>query len=458
MTFLSRLKETQTRSPHLVLLAGFAMVILLGSLALLLPGMQARDMPRLPFIDVLFTATSATCLTGLTTVTVCERFSALGQCVIIALIQLGGLGIMTFASFFVLIAGRRLSTTEETISSLSAGGSANYTFSGLLHLTFIFTLAVEAIGACILASGFRDAGFSADRAIFYGVFHAVSAFCNAGISLFGSSLCTFPANLKISLTVMTLMWLGGLGFLVIGNILHIRYWDRGLRKRGRLNLQSRIALGTSLILTSATFVLFLLMEWHHSLSGLGTQDGIVAALFQSIACRTSGFNMVDMAELAMPTRFLLMIMIFIGSAPGSTAGGIKTTTLAVLLLTMWSFIRRQPETALRNRTIPGATVREALAICMLTLIFIALLFGILLVTEAETGLDPFTLLFETFSACGTSGLSLGATGQLTTTGRLLIISAMYLGRIGPLTIAFCVGGRSGILLRTRLPEENVAVG
>lgn len=457
MTFLSRLKETQTKSPHLWLLASFAAAITLGAILLLLPWAQNQAFPRLSVIDAIFTATSATCVTGLTTVCVCERFTAFGKCVILTLIQLGGLGIMTFAAFCIQIAGRRLSTKDESIFSLSAGGSTNFTFRGLLRLTFIFTFAIETIGAAILYNRFQFCGYSPANALFFGIFHAISAFCNAGISLFKDSLCSFSSDTIVSMTMLALMWLGGIGFLVIGNVFHIRFWSRDLKKRGRINLQSRIALGTSLILTLAFLVLFILLEWHHSLAKLDTCPKIISAVFQSITCRTSGFNMVDMTTLSMPTRFLTMAMIFVGGAPGSTAGGIKTTTLAVLLLTMWSFIRRQPETVLRNRTIPGSTVREALAICMLTLIFIGFIFGVLLITESEAGSDPFSLLFETFSACGTSGLSLGATGNLTTPGRALIIAAMFFGRIGPLTIAFCVG-RSNSLIRIRYPEENVAVG
>lgn len=457
MTFLTRLKATQTKSPHLWLLASFAAAILFGALLLLLPWSQNSALPRLSFIDAFFTATSATCVTGLTTVCVCERFTTFGQCVILTLIQLGGLGIMTFAAFCIQIAGRRLSTQSESIFSLAAGGSTNFTFRGLLWLTFIFTIVIETTGAIILYNRFLLCGYSLRKAVFFGIFHAISAFCNAGISLFQDSLCSFSSDPTVSLTMLLLMWLGGIGFLVIGNVFHIRFWSRDLKKRGHINLQSRIALGTSLILTVTFLTLFTILEWHHSLAKLDTFPKVISAVFQSVTCRTSGFNMVDMTTLSMPARFLTMVMIFVGGAPGSTAGGIKTTTLAVLLLTMWSFIRRQPETVLGKRTIPGSTVREALAICMLTLIFIGFIFGVLLITESGNGTDPFTLLFETFSACGTSGLSLGATSGLTTPGRLLIIMAMFLGRIGPLTIAFCVG-RSNSLIRVRYPEENVAVG
>lgn len=463
MTFLTRLKETRAKSPHLILPAAFATVIAIGTILLLLPCAQSQGFSELPFIvkfiDVLFTATSATCVTGLTTVTVCESFSSFGQCVILAMIQFGGLGIMTFASFFILVAGRKLSSRDETISSLSSGGSANYSFTGLLLLTFIFTIAVEVIGASILTHRFQNYyNYSFNKALFFGIFHAVSAFCNAGISLFDNSLCNFPSDITFSATITSLMWLGGLGFLVIGNILHIRFWDKDLSTRGRVNLQSRIALNTSLILTLVFFALFTITEWHHSLEGMETADKFVSSVFQSVTCRTSGFNMVDMTRLSMPIRFLTIVMIFIGGAPGSTAGGIKTTTVAVLLLTMKAFTRGQSETVFRKRTIPESTVREALAICILTLLFISLTFGLLLLTETHAEADPFNILFETFSAYGTSGLSLGQTKFLSLPGRLIIILAMYVGRLGPLTIALCAGGGNRSQLRIRYPEENVAVG
>lgn len=449
--------------PRWMLAAAFAAAIFVGALLLMLPAAQAGGGPRLSFLDALFTATSATCVTGLTVVDTATRFTLFGQVVILGLIQLGGLGIMTFGTFLLVLAGSRPSVRSESVllTALGAGDGAAPSLRPLLLRTVFLTFVIEGCGATLLTWRHLLAGLSPARAAFLGVFHAVSAFCNAGFALFpgGASLTAVSGDRVYLLTVAALIAIGGLGFLVLHNLGRFRFWRRSRKARGRITIHTHMVLAATLVLTLGGWLALLALEWHASLEGLDAADKWLAAFFQSVAARTAGFNSVPLTRLSEPGRLLTMGLMFVGGAPGSTAGGVKTTTMVVLALTVVAMLRGRRETLYRRRAIPEAVVREAIVIFLLSLFFVTGAFGALLLTATPNagGANSLPLLFETVSAFGTVGLSLGMTPALSRAGRAIIIAAMFVGRLGPLTLALVVG-RPAAGGRVRYPEEEVVVG
>ncbi len=449
--------------PRWMLAAAFAAAIFVGALLLMLPAAQAGGEPRLSFLDALFTATSATCVTGLTVVDTATRFTLFGQVVILGLIQLGGLGIMTFGTFLLVLAGSRPSVRSESVllTALGAGDGAAPSLRPLLLRTVFLTFVIEGCGAALLTWRHLLAGLSPARAAFLGVFHAVSAFCNAGFALFpgGANLTAVNGDRVYLLTVAALIAIGGLGFLVLHNLGRFRFWRRSRKARGRITIHTHMVLAATLVLTLGGWLALLALEWHASLEGLDAADKWLAAFFQSVAARTAGFNSVPLTRLSEPGRLLTMGLMFVGGAPGSTAGGVKTTTMVVLALTVVAMLRGRRETLYRRRAIPEAVVREAIVIFLLSLFFVTGAFGALLLTATPNagGANSLPLLFETVSAFGTVGLSLGMTPVLSRAGRAIIIAAMFVGRLGPLTLALVVG-RPAAGGRVRYPEEEVVVG
>jgi len=332
----------------------------------------------------------------------------------------------------------------------------------LLYRTIVFAFAAEGFGALVLMIRLvLGHGVTAGRAFYQGIFHAVSAFCNAGFSLFPDNLMAVRDDKIFILTMGALIVMGGLGFLVINEFAVFKFWRDNRITRGRLSLHARVVVWATVALIMAGWLVFALLEWNKTLAPLRVADKLNCALFQSITPRTAGFNVVDMAQTHAATRFVTMLLMFIGGSPGSTAGGIKTTTAVVLLFTMLAIVRGKRDTTFQRRTISVRVVEEALSVFLLGLVVVSGIYGLLLVSEEKALLAAqFTseaLLFETISAFGTVGLSTGILPGLTVMGKLLIILGMFIGRVGPLTMALVVGLKDTRQL-VRFPEENVTIG
>ena len=440
------LMQTFLARPALLILSTFAVMAGTGALLLSFPA-AARGEP-LAFIDALFTATSASCITGLVVVDTASAFTDFGLAVIVVLIQLGGLGIMVLSTFATVLLGGRLALRSEQaleeVLDLASPGSA-YELTRFIVLS---TLAIEAIGAGLLAWGFHVQGMAAGQAVWAGVFHAVASFCHAGFSLWPDSLISFQDDGLVLGVHMTLMLIGSLGFSVMASLW---LWMRGAQRR--FSLQTRVVLWMTLVLVVLGTLGYALLEWNASLHGLSASWKWIHALFQSISLRSGGFNSVDFSRLEPATVTLMMMWMFIGAAPGSTGGGIKVTTFAVMLAAIPALIRNQPRATLLRRAIPLEIVYRAATIVTVA----GLIVGLALVMLLATHRMPFDwMAFEVISAVGTVGMSLGATAQLTPLGKWMIIALMFVGRVGPTSLALAVGASR--TSQVRFPEGRIMVG
>ncbi|MBD3160851.1 MAG: hypothetical protein GF346_01725 [Candidatus Eisenbacteria bacterium] len=434
--------------PAVLILASFGVLILAGTLFLSFPAASATG-EGIPPLDALFTATSASCVTGLIVLDTPHAFSSFGHVILLILIQMGGLNIMVLSTFAALLLGRELGLRGEralgAILDLQQGRSAYR----LIVFIVTTTLLVEGIGAIGLAFGYRDHGYGTLASIWNGLFHSVSAFCNAGFALQSDSLTLFRDHPLILLLLATLITLGGLGFAFLAFV-----WSRlrGHRALG-FTVQARLVVAASAILTGAGTLLIGAAEWNRSLAGLAPLERAANALFQSVALRTAGFNTIPLDSLHSVTIFGMMLFMFIGASPGGTGGGIKTTTAAVLFSAIPALARGSSRIVLFRRTIPLETIYRSAAIAVVGSLLIIGGGGLLLATQDQ----PFVpLLFETFSAFGTVGLSLGATGGLDGLGKGILIIVMLLGRIGPLMLALLLGrGGTG---RLDYPDARIMVG
>lgn len=440
--------------PPRLLVGSFAGLILSGTFLLMLP--QSTVTSRLGFIDALFTATSATCVTGLVVVDTGTAFTHFGQLVILGMIQLGGLGIMTFSTFFLYLLGGRISLGSRELlqETISQGPFQN--LKSLLKTVVLTTIIVEAAGAFILTARFLF-DMPLNRAIYHGIFHSISAFCNAGFSLCSDSFILYKSDPVINFTLALLIILGGLGFIVI---FELRRFQKN-RSYG-LSLHSRLVLLTTAFLILSGAFLFLLLESKNAVENLPWDTKILTSFFQSITARTAGFNTLDIGSLTNPTLFILIMFMFIGASPGSCGGGIKTTTFAILVSLFKNRFYNQDDVSLMNRRIPSAVISKVISVTFFSIILIAL-FTILLLISELAGLSHqdsrgmfLELLFEVTSAFGTVGLSTGLTPDLSAEGRLIITLMMFIGRLSPLTIAMAVGNMKK--KRFKYAQENIMIG
>ncbi len=435
--------------PASMIAASFALLIALGTLFLSFPISAAAGESISP-INAFFTATSATCVTGLVVLDTGTEFSRFGQIIILLLIQLGALNIMVFSSFGSLLLfgqhpGIRGERALEEVLGLPRLGSVQK----LVAFIVVVTLLVEGVGTAYLTYAYSQQGLAPTDAMWNGAFHSVSAFCNAGFALQSDSLIAFQKQPVFLFAVATLIILGGLGFAVLG-AWWVRLW--GTYKRS-VSIQVRIVLISTASLIILGTLSYALAEWDHSLAGMSPMEKTANAFFQAVTPRTAGFNSVDFASLQPITWLLFIVFMFIGASPGGTGGGIKTTTAVVLLGAIPAIIRGESRVVLFGRTLPLETIYRSAAIAVISLLVLLIAFAVLLGTHDI----PFhVLLFEVVSALGTVGLSLGATGQLNLYGQLVIILVMFVGRVGPLTLALLLGRRS----RTRIdyPEAKIMVG
>ncbi|ADO77534.1 potassium uptake protein, TrkH family [Halanaerobium praevalens DSM 2228] len=432
-------------TPAQYLVSGYFVVIILGALLLMLP-IATTDGQGLRAIDAVFTATSATCVTGLIVVNTKEAFTTFGSTVIMFLIQIGGLGIMSMSTLFAFIIGKKISLKERLIIQEDLN---QYQISGMVRLVQYllgFTFAIEGSAAVILFFRFLK-DYPTGKSIYLAIFHSVSAFNNAGFDLFGNSLENFTGDLTINLVIMALIILGGIGFGVM-----VEAYNRIKFKKS--TLQTKIVLIVTLSLLIFGFIVFFILEYDNTLAGLPLLDKTLGAMFLSVTPRTAGFNTVATGALKQSSLFIIIILMFIGASPGSTGGGIKTTTFGVMLATLKNMIIGKEDVEVYNRRFKKKIIYEAFVITMLAAGLVILVTTILLIVEDFQFID---ILFETVSAFGTVGLSTGITGQLSDISRVLITITMFAGRVGPLTLALAFGERvrKG---NYHYPTEKVMVG
>lgn len=429
---------------------GYGMMILLGTCLLLLP--FASQKPT-TFTEAFFTAVSATCVTGLVLVDTATHWSLFGQIVILVLIQIGGLGFMTIALRFLLLLRRRVGLRYREVMVDSINSTR---LGGILHLTkkiVAGTVFFESIGALLLSLRFiPEFGFA--MGLYFGVFHAVSAFCNGGFDLMGekgafSSLVWYSDDLIVNLTIMSLIVIGGVGFLV---------WDDIYRKKRdwrRYHLQTKVVLTVSGILLFGGGAAFLLLEWNNLGADMSLGEKVLTALFQSCTARTAGFNTTDTGALSEGSKILTMFLMFIGGSPGSTAGGIKTTTIAVLMLYMFASVRHEQEAHFFGRSLEADVLQKAVTVFMVNLLFV--LTGTVLICGFQPEIAATDIFFETFSAMGTVGMSTGITRGLCPISCYILIFLMYCGRVGSVSFALAVLEKKARPPVT-FPKEKITIG
>ncbi|TXD42647.1 hypothetical protein FRC96_02980 [Lujinxingia vulgaris] len=433
--------------PALLVLTTFATLTAIGTLLLSLPAASATGVPVSP-IDALFTATSASCITGLIVLDTPEAFTFFGHVVILVLFQMGGIGILVLSTFATLLLGSRLGMRAERALEEVLDLPGSQSAYSLAKFIVGSTLAIEGLGAAGLTVVYMRHGYLFDEALWMGVFHAVSAFCHAGFALQSDSLMMFQDD-PLALTIFSvLVTLGSVGFLVLAVAWQ---WLRGERRK--VNVQARlIGIGT-VALILAGMVLFFVCEWNGVLADMSWRERFFNALMQSVTLRSSGFNSVDTTILSPATQWFMIFFMFIGGAPGSTAGGIKLTTLVVLLFAVRGIASGTPRVVLFRREIPQEIVYRSAGITVISLVLGFTLLFLLLLTQSI----PFDMLaFEAASALGTVGLSVGATSQLNDIGKLLIVLVIFIGRVGPLALALVLG--RGQPSRLSYPEARIMVG
>lgn len=446
------MKEQQNpRHKHVtsfqIIILGFLSLIILGSLLLMLPFATA-DGNSATFSDALFTATSATCVTGLVVRDTATYWSLFGQCVILVLIQIGGMGIVTAAVAFVSISGRKIglmqrSTMQEAVSAHHLGGIVRLTKFILKTMVFI-----EILGAVLLSPHFIS-DFGVLKGIWYSVFHSISAFCNAGFDLLGakepfSSLTSYSARPFLNITVMALIIIGGIGFLTWEDIKKNRFHFRKYR------MQSKVILTASAILIIIPALYFFFFEY----SALPVKERVLTSLFQSVTTRTAGFNTTDLTAFSETGQMLTILLMLTGGSPGSTAGGMKTTTIAVLAVSAFSVFSRKENAQVFKRRITDNTVKNAATIFLM---YIVLFVGGGMIISRVENIPLLTCLFETASAIGTVGLTLGITTQIGIISRFILILLMFFGRVGGLTLVFAAT-KALVSNENKYPQEKITVG
>jgi len=460
------------RNPTKTLIASFLVLIVSGAGLLMLPKASATE--NISLVDALFTATSATCVTGLIVKDTGSDFSLMGQVIILALIQLGGLGIVVFGAVFALLLGQALSLRERVAMQDLLSARTLGRISNIIAFIFVGTILIEAVGAVAMFGMWDDApGWIGNvrQQWFCSIFHSISAFCNAGFSLFSNSFISYNKRPQVYTVICPLIILGGLGFGVLYDLVNIaaervkRFFKRRFSKHyrfsmetpKRMQLQTKIVLSVSALLIVLGMLAILLFERYAGESGSAENPGVLGALFQSITARTTGFNTVDISQLSAPSRFILILLMFVGGSPGSTAGGIKTVTLAVVIMTAIAALRKREEVEMFKRSVRIVVVGRAITV---TLLFVLVLFGatlVLSITESANGFTMSDIFFEAGSALGTVGLTTGITGSLTTAGKLIIIAVMLIGRLGPLTLLAALTFNLKPV-RYNYPDEAIIVG
>ncbi len=444
--------ERMKLAPAQIVILSFVAIILVGTLLLVLP-ISAADGKSISLIDAFFTATSATCVTGLSTLSLSENFSFMGQVVVLILIQIGGLGYMTLYSSMTILLGKSLNVRDQVMMQDLLDISSLEDLLQMIMNIIRYTLIIELIGAIILTIGFNLHGYEFGEALYYGVFHSVSAFCNAGFALFDNSLENFALDPIIHGTISSLVFLGGLGFIVLKELEYL------FLKGGKiinLTIHTKIVLTTNIALVFFVAFYIFFGEFLNGLNTYGLIEKIQISVFQSITTRTAGFNTIALSNLHPHTIYLICLVMFIGASPGSTGGGIKTTTFAILFQSVKATLRGRDRVEFFDRTIPNVLVVRAIAIIVISLIMVS--FFILLMMRIEPEHDFLSLFFEVVSAFSTVGLSLGITPYLSIAGKLILSVLMVVGRVGPLTLALAIGKNREQVGNLKYPEGRIMIG
>lgn len=451
MLFSKRFKRLNTirLHPAHILVLGFTGLITLGTLLFMIPA-ATKDRHHLSFIDALFEATSAVCVTGLAVVDTGTTFTLFGQIVLLVLIQLGGWGFMMSSILMFIILGKKIGLKQRLLLQESLNTFSVQGVIKLVQRIIVITLIVEALGVIALAVRWhQEMGWS--KAIYYGIFHSISAFNNAGFGLEPDSLSKWVGDPSVNIVITSLFILGGIGFFVVAEVVE-------KKKFRKFSLHTKIVVSFTLAINVISTLIILALEYNNpaTLGGLDTASKWWGAYFQGVVPRTAGFNSIDLAQMELSSKVFMLALMFIGASSGSTAGGIKITTFVLLLLALWSVITNKEDINIFKRRIPNSLVFRALSIAVSGMIFIFVIFFLLTITER--GADMIDIIFETVSAFGTVGMSLGLTPELSPLGKILVTIMMFIGRVGPLTMAFAIAIHSNKKANYRYAEEKILIG
>ncbi|ALS23456.1 TrkH family potassium uptake protein [Paenibacillus sp. YK5] len=440
-------------SPPQILVYGFTLIIMIGAVLLSLP-IATVSGESMPFLDALFTATSATCVTGLVLVDTGTYFSAFGQLVLILLIQIGGLGFMTMAALIALVFKRKISLKERLVLQTAMNQGSMEGIVRLIRKVLLYSLTIE-FAAAVIFSVRWSFEMEPGQAIYYGIFHAISFFNNAGFDLFGAihkpfgSMSHLAYDWIVNLVAIILIVLGGIGFIVIADLLEYH-------KTRKLSLHSKVVLSTTGALTVIGFVILLIFEFtnHKTFGALNGSGKLLASLLHSVTPRSAGVTTVDVSQMRQASQFFLIILMFIGASPGSAGGGIKTTTFAILVGALVAMVRGKEDIVMFRYRLGKDRILKAITLTMFAIFMVVFITMLLSTTEDHAFL---VILFEVTSAFGTVGLSMGLTPQLTEFGKVVIALTMFTGRLGPMTLAYALGKKTDKELY-RYPEGKITIG
>ena len=445
-------QRLQLRPAQLIILSFFS-AILLGTFLLKLPNSASAN-HTIGVIDAFFTATSAICVTGLTTLSITDNFSFFGQLIVLILIQIGGLGIMTLSSSMTVLLGKSMAMKDRLIMQDLLEIS---NMEGLMNLVFDiirYTFIIELWGGIILTFAFIHEGFDLPKALYFGFFHSISAFCNAGFSLFNTSLESYGTNPLIHGTIAILVALGGVGFIVLREMKEVIIKRKSF---ARVGIHTKLVLMISIVLTGSAALFIFFGEYLNSLDGYSLWEKAQISLFQSVTLRTAGFNTIPMTSLHTYTIYLMALYMFVGASPGSTGGGIKTTTFAILISSIISTLKGKKKVEVFNRTIAPPIVVRTIALTFISILLAS--FFILLLMKLEPDQPFLSIFFEVISAGGTVGLSLGGvTPFLSSAGKIAISFLMLIGRTGPLTLVLAIGERKDSTGKVDYPDGRIMIG
>ena len=437
--------------PIRLIAMGFALIILIGSFLLMLP-LASKSGLSIDFTDALFTSASATCVTGLVVVDTFQQWSLFGQLVILCLIQIGGLGFITFGTYMLVLFRQKIGLkgreyVKESLNILQLSGVVKLVIH-IINWTFV----VEIIGAALLSIRFIPQ-FGLFRGMYFSVFHSVSAFCNAGFDLMGihsafSSFCAYSDDWLVNFVLSSLIIIGGIGFVVIDDIVKYKFHFR------RYVLHSKLVIITTLILIVLGTVVYFLLEKDNLFSNMSISEKWLSSYFSSITARTAGFNTTDTSALSSPSKLFTMILMFIGGSPASCAGGVKTTTIAIIFITLYSHLKNTDEVNIFGRSLYQSAIQKATVVITINLLLS--ISGVMFIMIFQN-LSLEDTLFEVFSAIETVGMSTGITGDLCTSSKIVLVLLMYSGRLGSLTFAF-IFARTGVKPPIRRPKEKLIVG
>lgn len=438
-------------SPYILILLSFAIMMFLGAFLLCLPLAQIRGKSG-NFLENLFTATSALCVTGLVVNDISITYTIFGKIVILILIQLGGLGVLTVSSMVILSISRKMGYYTKKIVSEDINYNILTEIPRYLKNVSIVVFGIEFVGAVLLFFEFSKK-LPFIQAVGYSIFHSVSAFCNAGFALFSNNMENYTGNILINFVITSLIILGGLGFAAILDVYNV------IKKtRRKLSTSTHLAMAMTIFLICFGAIMTFILEYSNkgTIGNLSLHDKLLSSYFQSVTLRTAGFQTVDLATLTTPTIIIYLFLMFIGASPGSTGGGLKTTTLGILLLGVMNAITGREDIEYRRRRLSWQTFNKACAILMLSLFYLFVMIIIMSIFDSSKGFLP--LLFELISAFGTVGLSMGVTAKLSIISKLIIILTMYIGRVGPLTIMYALSKKKYREGKYKYPEETILIG